>query len=127
MPSRNPSNMIKASEAIFNELVELRADFKANKISREQFAADLMAISQLEKQQKLILQTFITEAKLKKCIPVQLTDSSDPEKRMIACPDQNGKFITREMCLEYSGDSKNNETCSTCKEFNATRKMLISK
>jgi hypothetical protein len=119
------SNMIEASETIFNELIQLRRDFRGGRISQDTFAAELAAISQVERQQKIILQTFVAEKKFRSRIDVNLIADTDPNKEMVSCPDQDGKFITRPMCLDYSGEEKNHAACSTCSEYPVTRKLLL--
>jgi hypothetical protein len=41
----------------------------------------------------------------------------------IKCPQQDDVLITREQCLDYSGDTKNG--CSNCPNLATTRKLLV--
>lgn len=50
----------------------------------------------------------------------------DIETEMVMCPDQD-KAISREMCLSFSGDEKNNANCSSCKNYKITRQLLLPK
>ena len=82
-------------------------------------------ISQLEKQLKLIVTGAITEHRLKKKLPVSLNRGIiGIEQENINCVDRN-MVVTRENCLEYSGEEKNIESCRSCENFKTTRKLLI--
>ena len=118
-------NLINLSKSIINEIQGMRQDFKLGKITTEQYAAQLGGISQIEKQQNLILKTTIIEERLKRKLTGGYVALENPKEEKIKCPCQKNKKITREECLDYSGDSKNFEKCQKCDEFSATRNLFL--
>lgn len=56
-----------------------------------------------------------------------VTPAVEIEMETIRCPDMNDEIITREKCLDYSGDSKNLKTCKSCEHFGRTRKLICPK
>jgi len=44
---------------------------------------------------------------------------------LVECPDLNAN-ITREECLDYSGESSHLDDCKSCKNFNINRDMLLT-
>jgi hypothetical protein len=46
------------------------------------------------------------------------------EAETILCPDMNCA-VTREQCLDYSGEPKNNASCQSCQHYKETRNMLM--
>jgi hypothetical protein len=49
---------------------------------------------------------------------------TDVDMDTIKCPDLDA-VITREKCLDYSGEKEHMESCSTCDQFNITRRLLM--
>jgi predicted RNA-binding Zn-ribbon protein involved in translation (DUF1610 family) len=47
------------------------------------------------------------------------------EKELFRCPEKGGKCITREDCLDYSGDQNHIHSCQKCEHFTTTRKQLL--
>jgi len=116
---------IKTCESVFNEIQQLRRDLLLGKIAPDAYAMQMGGIAQLEKQQKLMLAGAITERKLKRSLSVDLNKGTIKiEQERLECPDLS-MIITREKCLEYSGDEKNIENCRSCENFGTTRKLLI--
>lgn len=116
---------IQTCESVFNEIQQLRRDLLINKIAPEAYAMQMGGIAQLEKQQKLMLAGAIAERKLRKKLPVDLNKGTiQIEQENIECVDRN-MFITRENCLEYSGDEKNIKSCRSCPNFKTTRDLIM--
>lgn len=116
---------IATCESIFNEIQQLRRDLVSGKIEPDVYAMQMGGIAQLEKQQKLMLAGAITEHRLKRKLSIGLNKGIiGIEQESIDCVDRN-MVITRENCLEYSGEEKNIESCRSCEQFKITRKLLI--
>lgn len=49
----------------------------------------------------------------------------DPEVDKVKCPEHDD-LITRSECLDYSGDAKHFEECSTCEIGKATKDKLLN-
>ena len=47
------------------------------------------------------------------------------EMETVQCPDKNDKIITRNECLDYSGEAGNVSTCGSCDNFKITRKLVL--
>ena len=118
-------NFLESCEGLFNEIQKMRRYVLAGKITPEAYALQMGGVAQLEKQQKLMLSAMAFQVKMKKKIPVDLLPSIHPEDEMLSCPDQDGKFITRPMCLDYSGEPTHVETCQSCKQYAHTRKLML--
>ena len=118
---------IKLSEDLINEIQEMRADLKTGKISAESYGMQLAGISQVEKQQKLIIQAKIAQEKFKK--PIHQIGSvkllSDPENELIECPGDNDDMIKRSLCLDWSGERKFPECI--CPQGKDTQTILLGK
>lgn len=92
----------------------------------------LIPIGDIKLQMKFIMMKMVGESNVARAmdrkkgrsLPIKLTGDMNPENTMFECPDQDGKFITRQMCLDYSGNEKNHETCQSCKNFSITRRLL---
>lgn len=44
----------------------------------------------------------------------------------IKCPEQGDKLISRDECLDYSGDQYNMNMCEKCDQFKVTRRYCLS-
>lgn len=44
----------------------------------------------------------------------------------IKCPEQGDKLISRDACLDYSGDQYHMDKCQACDQFTVTRKYCLS-
>jgi predicted nucleic acid-binding protein len=125
---------------IAQEIKELREMVKlydGEKITTEQVRTKLNIYKETHKRAKLILDICIAAHRPKNIVntlhdlnllskgeTVQV--NAEIELEMIQCPDMSDKLISRAECLSYSGESKNNESCSTCKNFNITRRLLLT-
>jgi len=118
-------DLISLSQSLINEIQGMRYDIKSGKISNIQYAAQLTGIAQIEKQQKLILQTTIIQEKIKRPIGGRYKKLKDAQTEKIKCKNQQNKKITRSECLDFSGESGNYEKCCDCPEFKYTRDLLI--
>ncbi len=119
-------DFIKTCESIFNEIQQLRRDYLEGKITAEAYSLQMGGISQLEKQQKLMIGGTSIEHRMKKKLPVDLNKGVlDIRKENIECPDIKA-VITRERCLDYSGEEKNYERCKTCDYFKINRDLLLA-
>ena len=54
-----------------------------------------------------------------------MIESKDAE--MVRCPEHGGKCISRDDCLDYSGDEHHINTCQKCEHFSVTRKQIFPK
>ena len=123
---------------IAEEIKELRQMVKqldAGKLSTEAVRTKLNIYKETHKRAQLILNVYIAcssphliEKRLHGLNLLSkgeiLQSSGDIEVEMVKCPDQD-KAITREECLSYSEDEKNNENCESCDNYGITRKLLI--
>jgi len=102
----------------------MRRDLLEGTMSVDSYALQMGGISQLEKQQKLMLAGMVAENKLKKKLPLDLNRgvlSMKQEKH--ECVDRD-IIITRENCLDYSGSKENHEQCRSCQYFKINRNLL---
>ena len=123
-------------EQEIKELRVLNKRIDEGTIDKDYLNSKIEVYSQTEKRAKLILQamalnakyggnTAIKKLKTSNLVGGEIALDDSPSVQIIACPDI-GKAITREECLDYSGDVKNVEPCGSCREFNITRSMLIA-
>ena len=111
-------NLLERVIATRNEIEQL--DFNVSKGD--------VGLEELNKQIKLKLLKLKSEeiifkvSSLNGKMPKGLIPSIEPENVLIACPDQDGKFITIGMCSSYSGT--HTDSCLSCKSFKTTRKLL---
>lgn len=119
------------------ELREMVKQYDGERITTEQVRTKLNIYKETHKRAKLILDICIAAHKprnvantlhdlnlLSKGEVVQI--SGDIEVEMVSCPDQNDRAISRAECLSFSGEAKNNKTCSTCQNFKTTRQLLLT-
>ena len=122
-------------ETEIQELRVLNQRIDQGTIKPEVVNAKIAVFSQTEKRVKLYLQIMSTAAKygdkgavarLKNSglIGGQIAIESSPSLQMIPCPEMD-KAITREECLDFSGSAEHLTSCQGCKEFNATRNILL--
>ena len=118
-------NFCEVATMLQNELIKMRTDLRAGKISAEKASMDLTIIAGIDKLQNTILKTKIMERKLKVQLRQSLLPPIDVEVDRIICHDRDGKIITRADCLSFSGDSANMESCRSCENFKYTRELLL--
>lgn len=125
-------------EKEIQELRVLNKRLDEGTVTTEHVHAKVAMYSQTEKRAKMILQAMATAAKYGgKATPKKIADSNligggidledRPDEQSVSCPLKYGKSITREDCLDLSGEAKNHEFCKGCKEFGVTRSMLLKK
>jgi len=44
----------------------------------------------------------------------------------VKCPEQGGRLVSREDCLDYSGTARNIDSCQKCEQFDITRKYCLN-
>lgn len=122
---------------IADEIRELRQmvkDIDSGKITTEQARLKLKVYNETHKRAKFILDVYVAcnaphlvEKRLHSLNLLSkgelVQSTAELELEMIMCPDCD-KAITREACLDFSGDSKNLKNCQSCENFGITRKML---
>lgn len=123
---------------IAEEIKELRQMVKlvdAGKLTTEEVRVKLNIYKEAHKRARLILDIYIAcnsphlvEKRLHSLNLLSkgelVQSEGDIELEMVMCPNQ-GKAITREECLSFSGDSKNMENCrQSCENFAITRSFL---
>ena len=124
-------------EQEIKELRKLRKDFVSGKVSADNMYGQLSVYSQIEKRAKQILQAHALAAKFGKPVLNRITqtnligngscvEAEAMEAEMIKCPDQD-RFISRNECLDYSGDSGHYDDCISCEHFKQTRNLLLGK
>jgi hypothetical protein len=123
-------------EQEIQELRQMNKRIIAGTIKPDEVHQRIAVYSQIEKRSKMMLQAFALQAKHGKRQSSGLTTSNligdgsmidigaDQENEQISCPDLE-KMISRHECLDYSGDTKNVESCKSCDHFNITRRVLI--
>lgn len=116
-------NFCEVATMLQNELMEMRHKLKSGETSIDKAAMDLTIISGVDKLQNTILKTMLAERKLKRRFRQNLIPPIDIETEKIECPDQGGKYITRNECLDFSGTHP--EPCGSCKNFAPTRRLLL--
>ena len=122
---------------IAEEIKELRQmvkDVNVGKLTTEEVRTKLNIYKETHKRARLILDVYIAcssphlvEKRLHSLNLLsqgELVQSpGDIELELVMCPDQD-KAVTREACLDFSGDSKNIKNCQSCENFGITRKVL---
>ncbi len=91
-------DFIKTCESVFNEIQQMRKELEAGKISPESYAMQMGGVSQLEKQQKLMLAGTVAESSLKRKIAVELNEGisgiKTASKQLPKNRDERGRYIT---------------------------------
>ena len=127
---------------IEQEIMELRQmskELREGKLSPEQASIQIGFYNQTSKRVSQLIQIAIMQTKegkggkaTKRLIAANvLSDSSaipvpTVEKEVVKCPEQGGALITREDCLEYSGDISHIDVCQQCEQFEITRKVCFN-
>jgi len=118
-----------------NELSHLRKLYNSGKLCAEAVMINVALFSQTEKRAKLMLQAFSLGAKYGKTHMKKIEQSNlltegtaidsegSIEEAKIKCA-FNGKLLTREECLDFSGDVKNQENCRGCDVGMLVKKLL---
>lgn len=118
-------NLLERVIATRNEVEQLEHDILLGKIPPEKVPGQIkIKVMKMMGEANVIR---VANRKEGRKLPSGLTGNMIPESTMFECPDQDGKFITRQMCSDFSGDTKNFEQCSTCKEKAITNNLLFSK
>ena len=115
-------DLLERAMATRNEIEMLDHDYRSGKIPEEKLGGRLRLAFLKIKSEDQVYKIAMNSKRLKR-LTNNLSGPIDLEKELISCPDQNGKFLSREMCLDYSGS--NNGTCQSCENFGITRKMLL--
>lgn len=121
------------------EIEELRAMQKkvySGEVSLEIAATQIAISNQIAKREQMIYNLTNLQAKhgaksIRRAMTTNLLGDgtainldSDSEE-VIICPAVGGKCIGRETCLDYSGQSRNIESCQLCEQFEKTRKYCL--
>lgn len=125
-------------EQEITEIRQMMRNYDAGKLTTEQIHVKIAMYSQVEKRAKLMLQAFAMAAKHKKSVLTQITQSNligdgaaidlptcGPEEENVKCPMKDNEIISRQKCLDLSGENKNYEECSGCKVGTATKRLLL--
>ena len=119
-------NFYELSTSLINEIQEMRQGLKSGKLSMENYAAQLAGISQIEKQQNILIKVRVIQERFKKPFSevgdLKLID--DPENQFVDCPGA-AVAIKRSECLDYSGDNKFDECI--CEAGKETQNLLLGK
>jgi len=104
-----------------NQLEQLEYNYLTKAISREEFN-DLLKLSYLKVKQEESLSKLILKRSVVKIDG--LTGNLNPNNEAIACREQSDKFITRGDCDRFSSASENIKNCTSCGQFDRTRRLL---
>ena len=124
-------------EQEIKELRKLNKDFSMGKVSTEALNGHIAVYAQIEKRAKLVLQAHALAAKHGKRAYSRIAqtnligdgsciDVEDTNNETVFCPDQD-RQITRQECLDFSGDSRHCSDCESCEHFGQTRNLLMGK
>jgi hypothetical protein len=122
-------------EQEIKELRDLQKKVMAGEVSMDQAAMQISISNQVAKRETLIYNIMALNAKfgskaLKPIVGTNLIGNgtaievSGEIEEKIVCPEQGGKCINREECLDYSGSSHNIDKCQKCDQFEITRKQF---
>jgi len=126
---------------IQQEVLELRnliKEIKGGKVKPEEVNSILTVYGQIHKRTEQLLKIEAMNLKnskrdgsWKRMDSLNLSGPSDAimleEARAVCCNMRGGLVVSREDCLDYSGDSKNITGCQTCEHFETTRKQLLAR
>jgi hypothetical protein len=128
---------------IEQEITELRAMAKAamcEELSPEKASIQIGFFNQTAKRINQMIQIAslsLKEGKSNKIVR-RLVDANiigerqaivirDAVEEQVKCPEQGGKLIFREECLDFSGEENHIDACQHCHQFSITRKALLNK
>lgn len=117
------------------ELRSLLVDVKEGVLPLEKIEVMVRIYGQISKRVDQMLQIakisqgdIQKEKTWKKMVELNIISDSDAiaieGHTVIKCPEMGGRLITREDCLDFSGDSKHIDDCQNCKQFTITRKYI---
>ncbi len=111
-------NLLERAIATRNEIEQLGFDAVSGVLLPEELKDNIRLMVLKLKSEEIIFKISSLNGKM----PKGLIPTINPEKVLITCPDQSGRFITIGMCSDFSG--ANTEACLSCKSFKTTRKLL---
>lgn len=123
-------------EQEIKELRELRKQLIEGKTTPEMGMMLLGVYSQTEKRAKMILQAHAIAAKHGKATFNRMSKANfisdgdpmelgvDYAEEKIRCPDLE-QMITREQCLDLSGEACRHQDCTSCTHYPRTRELLL--
>ena len=117
------------------ELKDLREQVKTGKVSLKQAGAEVAVFNQVAKREQLLYN--ILSLTMKHGSKVQKyaertnlighgTAIATYGEETLCCPEQGGLCITREGCLDFSGQERNMDNCQKCINFTITRQQVFS-
>ena len=121
-------------EQEIKELRDLQKKVYSGEVSLDTAAMHLAVANQISKRETLIYNLIALEAKTSKKVmraaqQVNLIGTGTAidvsGEEALACPEQGGKVIGREECLDYSGSEQHINECQNCPNFSTTRKALL--
>lgn len=118
------------------ELRQMPKQLSAGVITIDEVRAKLNIYKEVHKRARLMLDIYIAcgrphliEGRLHSLNLISkgemVQSDSNIELEMVKCSMQDGRAITREGCLSFSGEEKNIEDCRGCENFKITRRLLI--
>ena len=115
-------NLLERVVATRNQLETIEHEYSQGKITGEDLKQLLKIYLLKVKAEDNIIKVGMNLKRVKRATN-DLIGPVCADNEMIACPDNDGKFISRVMCLEYSGT--HTDKCLSCKNFGTTKKLLI--
>lgn len=121
------------------ELRQLLGDVKGGKVTHEQLMDQIAVYSQIEKRAQTLLNSISLAAKygsstLRRVINTNIIGNEEAidlaldyqGNEKVMCEVQE-KVISRDECLDFSGNPPEGVNCSGCKHFKITRQKLLPK
>lgn len=118
---------VKFNEDLMNFLQHTLNCHEAGKISDEDFKGRLSVACQIGKGLERSLKYKLIEIKTKEQMEIGIPFllPMNRAEELIKCTVQKDLLISRNDCLEFSGDAKNHKACIKCNYYKENRKMLL--
>lgn len=120
-------------ETEIQELRKLSGDVMSGAVKIESAAAMLAIYNQVAKREELLFKVLCLSikngkalrlAQVKNLVSINDAIDIDDESTMVTCPLKGNQVISRSACLDYSGDSRNIDSCQKCEQFEITRQRF---
>ena len=118
------------------ELRQMSKQLAAGKIDRKYVETQMKIYKETHKRAELVLKMMVScgaphliEKRMHGLNIISKGEYVNPaieiELETIRCPDLNDKVITRQECLNYSGEASHMETCQSCENYKITRNLIL--
>ena len=126
---------------IEQEIMELRdlcREFVEGKVTSDNVNTRLSIYNQTAKRMNMLVQVAALSEKhgkggkgetWKRLNSMNVVDGSiaidtNSNYDKVKCPQKGGNIVTREECLDYSGENRNIDDCQQCEHFTLARKRI---